>query len=433
MPDGSYDIDETMHFRYGQVDKEMIQHKESKVLILLLIFAIIASALPTAVNILSSSLLLVAVFKVTIKGFKVQRNLGSILVLLLVFWDTIRILDPNVPSLYVGFFGLRLSSLALIGYLLGVFWPRNFLHPTKVIFTLMLVFASFSLLLNQIDPSISDRIVRNADTPTQSLFGVARYQGLFSGPFHASMTGAFLLLAAFEYPTKKLGYVLKFSAIAVGFITVLNSGTRTGVFACILGAICLVLSHLRKFSGLLIILISSAAIVSLMFLSPNNFLSKYFSSSLIQSFFSTGSDRRFQNRFGSWELAGNLFAQRPIEGWGTGSGASTLEKYFIGFEHIYPHNEFLKILVEGGLIGLTIFVLFLIFVITRLAKNFRKRESLLVSSFIVLISFGSFGSALEALPWSFLLFVILGAETNKNTRSEDESRLTFTKFSHRIK
>jgi O-antigen ligase len=433
MPDGSYDVDEKMHFGYGQVDKEMFQRKESKVLILLLIFAIIASALPTAVNILASSLLLVAVFKVTIKGFRVQRNIGSILVLLLVFWDTIRIIDPNVPSLYVGFFGLRLSSLALIGYLLGVFWPRNLLHPTKVIFTLMLVFASFSLVLNLIDPSISDRIVRNADTPTQSLFGIARYQGLFSGPFHASFTGAFLLLAAFEYPTKKLGYVLKFSAIAVGLITVLNSGTRTGVFACVLGAIFLVLGHSRKIFSLFIILLSSAVTVSLMLLNPNNFLTKTFSSNFIQSFFSTGSDRRFQNRFGSWESARNLFAQRPIEGWGTGSGASTLEKYFIGFEHIYPHNEFLKILVEGGLIGLIIFTLFLIFVITRLAKNFRERESLLISSFIILITFGSFGSALEALPWSFLLFVILGAETNKNTTSEDEYRSTLTKFLHRSK
>lgn len=89
--------------------------------------------------------------------------------------------------------------------------------------------------------------------------------------------------------------------------------------------------------------------------------------------------------------------------WSNGKGPATYEKYEIPFP-FYSDNEYIKVLVENGIVGALLFVAFLIFVLKSSLKN-----SLKLFLCILMAWYGMFYNVMEVqigtmLFWSFLAF-----------------------------
>jgi putative inorganic carbon (HCO3(-)) transporter len=57
---------------------------------------------------------------------------------------------------------------------------------------------------------------------------------------------------------------------------------------------------------------------------------------------------------GGWQM----FVERPLTGWGVNQMPSELARHVSGFNHpvLYPHNTYLELLVEHGIVGLALYV-----------------------------------------------------------------------------
>jgi putative inorganic carbon (hco3(-)) transporter len=75
---------------------------------------------------------------------------------------------------------------------------------------------------------------------------------------------------------------------------------------------------------------------------------------------------------GGWQM----FLERPITGWGTNRMPGELPRYVSGYEEkvLYPHNTYLEVLVEHGVVGLALY-LWLMYELWRLRRGpIPKRE-----------------------------------------------------------
>ncbi len=133
-----------------------------------------------------------------------------------------------------------------------------------------------------------------------------------------------------------------------------------------------------------------------------------------------------------WYHLLSLWKEKPLLGYGlqTASSINPFEKYEgIGYD---PHNDFLKYLVETGLIGLLFYIIFIILVGSQIYQGYRfstdlRFKSLLFILFAVFVAW-QIGSLAEnfiaSTTFQYYFWAILGiALKSKRLQKKDEDNL----------
>lgn len=323
---------------------------------------------------------------------------------IIVYWAAL-LIHPNVPSLEIGILGFRKSALAVAGVLLGASVPETHRQSfVRVIVFLMSAAVVISIVGHFLFPDLlrSLRGASDTDIYTTMFRGQIRMQGVFAGPFHAAMAGGFLVCWALAY-WKDYKWLPK-AVLAIGLICIYLTLVRTSYVA--LGGI--IIAFILMSSGITskaqkigaIAVIGAAGLAAQLWLGFELF-------DIASTIGEAGSDSRFLNRFNDYQYAWDAFEQSPLVGWGAGSAGDVLAYAFESGVHVTSHNMGFKMLVEGGAIGASLWMVFLISAVLETDRTIAVGKFGL-SSLLFMLFMGLTGSSIEALPVTFFICVALG-------------------------
>lgn len=314
----------------------------------------------------------------------------------------------NFPGWYPALLGVRKTVPPFIFLVAGSLWPRDGARLVRSVLFLLLAACAASLVLHNLVPSVEDAVNRKANQYTGLYAGVPRLQGVFAGPFHVALAGLTLVLASAGLPGIWRNSALRFAAAAVGVTVLLEASVRSGWLALAGGLLTLTFFRRQRVPRVVRVaaVLSAGGVVLL-----GNLQAVLFqSNAALESLTHWQSDSRLLNRFASYREALSLVGRHPLFGWGPGSAADTLDRYFQNGVHVTAHNMLLAYAVEIGLVGAAAVVAMLVtsgFALCRLAATSAVGAwgfSLLVA-FLV---FGASGTAVDAAPVSSLVFLLVG-------------------------
>ena len=338
------------------------------------------------------------------------RRLVILLALTVIGYWLLVIGNPNVPSLRVGLLGVRKSMFVFVGLALGAAWPRDWRLRRTADYVWMLLCLSLliSISLHLAAPRIEAGFARSADVYTDLYAGGTRLQGIFAGPFHASMAASFLVLAGLYRVSRAPGPArwLPLISFALGLVGLYLAQVRTGYLVTLIGIMWLIARSSRggRIRALALVVTVVAGVV-LWLSTSNGGISKI--DPAAASLGGLGSDSRALGRVGTWQDAWHLFCMAPFTGWGAGSAGDTLDPYFVNGHHVTAHNAALKYMVEGGVIGLVLFVCCVLAVVWARPRP-SPVWSLAMPATVVLVGFSLTGAGVEAIPVSVLLALLIG-------------------------
>ncbi|WP_032405381.1 O-antigen ligase family protein [Rhodococcoides fascians] len=381
------------------------------------ILLIFSSLLPTSVNLpLQLGALGGAICAWLLQPKAVRRG-GPVVgwaVAITCFWFLLMFND-NIPSVSVGILGFRKSVLALGGLILGCSIAAAQVRSAEalVIRTLTAGLA-ISIIGRLWIPALDDiGADKSADSYTALFDGARRLQGIFAGPFHVAVCGVFLLgwcLVRFRRH--------KIEASLVGLVSIVATYltlVRTAYVAIVVVVLVYMLisprfeKFLMRAAGTLVATLLLAYIV----LTEDSGLA-----SVANSLGQISSDGRFLNRFPEYILSWNLFLASPLWGWGAGSAGDVMGQFFGPDRvHVTAHNLVFKIMVEGGMIGLLLWAgLFTVLILSIIVRS--DSGALALISLAGLTPFALTGSAIEALPVSYVVFFAVGLAVTRQRSKE---------------
>lgn len=132
---------------------------------------------------------------------------------------------------------------------------------------------------------------------------------------------------------------------------------------------------------------------------------------------------------GGWDM----FRERPVAGWGFHQMPAELPRYVDGFREkvLYPHNTYLEVLVENGLLGLALYA-WLMWELWRLGRGRlpgERTNGLLDSEFRrlwpILLAVYWVNAAVVVMSYQFVngtLFTVAGILAAQNRRAEADVR-----------
>ena len=321
--------------------------------------------------------------------------------------SAVEILNPNVPSLAVGLIGFRKSATFLLGIVIGLGWRGSRVRGLRLAWWCLFTSAVISLIVHLALPSVEQSIARRSGFYSRHIAGFERMQGILAGPFHVSMLGAFLFISALSPSIVIAQRWVRVTAAAVGLACVYFAQVRAGFAAIAIGALVmtLVTGSAKRWAGRLIS-IAALSVLAVVFINP---LTEYaLKVPALRVLVTHGlDDARFVGRYSAWTTSLDLIDRSPLFGSGAGSAGSTLDAFFFGAQHVTPHNDFLKYAVEGGVIQGLLFLLLCI----GLAIAVRPRRDPThfgMAAGLPLLAFASAGSAVDAIPVSLVMAVIVG-------------------------
>jgi O-antigen ligase len=321
---------------------------------------------------------------------------------ILVAWVLLMV-HPNVPDLYVGVLGARKTVLCLAGVVLGASIATHAIPAVeRTVIKVLLLAAVVSIGLHQFAPSVEASIGRSAGEYTAVIAGQARMQGIFAGPFHVAILG--LMLIGWGLCRWNVSRMLSLLSLVIGLATLYLSLVRTAYVVLALVILVVVIlspsvgKFIRRLSVAAIILVLGVAVISAV--DPAAL-------GIVESIADAANDDRFLGRFDSYGHALNLFNASPVFGWGSGSAGDTLGGYFINGQYVSPHNIVLKVMVEGGAIGLLLWVGLAVALLRGVGLR-TSQGTLAVVMLTALAGMGASIASLEALPLSMLVFFFAG-------------------------
>ena len=365
-----------------------------------------AGILPSHAGVLIQVIALCGGFIEWLSVPRTERRGSAVVVLvtvLIAVWALL-IFHPNVPDFTTGLLGFRKSVLAVAGVVLGLSIRQRYkIQAERIVVAAVFAAVVVSIVGHLWVPEITNLVsTREADEYTATYANEERLQGVFAGPFHAALAGVFLFswavvrfkssrwqasvvgmagLAAIALSLVRTSYI---SLVLVVVAFVLLSGTISGVLK---RATLVILAGLVSLFSVLAVRDDLAAVI-----------------------FSIGdfaTDGRFLNRFPGYMKALEMISASPIVGWGSGSSGDTLGSEFSMGLHVTSHNLLIKFAVEGGILGLAGFCAVIIAILKSLPQKTADGQ-LALMSLVGLFGFGITGSAIEALPVTYLIFVIVG-------------------------
>lgn len=338
--------------------------------------------------------------------------------------------NPNVPDLSTGLLGFRKTAFCVAGVIAGCAIPRRMAGAVELMVIRILIAAvGISILAFLFIPSLEALVNRSADEYTALIGGQKRLQGIFAGPFHAAL--ASMLLLGWGLVRLKVYRVTALAAAAVGtlalYLTLVRSA-YVGVAIMIFALIVIAPSFgkfMQRFSVGIAFLVAIVAVVLMEMPST---------ASTAMSIFDFSGDGRFLNRLPEYARGIAMIQESPIMGMGAGSAGDTLGEAFQSGQHVTPHNMFLKIIVEGGIVGALSWAGLAISIMRR-TQWLSPSGRLSVVSLTALLGLGLTGSAIDALPISFLVFFFAGlaidAEPAERERATDVKAQTLPSGTYR--
>ncbi|HET9163817.1 MAG TPA: O-antigen ligase family protein [Solirubrobacterales bacterium] len=313
---------------------------------------------------------------------------------------------PNVPSLSVGLLGVRKTTFFLLGLALGLVWPgRSAEGGERALIKLLLLVALATVAVHAFLPDLESSFERGASVYTEEFAGHARVSGFFSGPFHVSLLGTFLVLWAWHgYLSKaESGRVLA-ACLAAGLLLVDLSGVRTGYATIGLGvALTLLLRPSTRASKLRVVALTGLLAIAVGVLLSTSLVRDPALSSLGH----LSGDSRVASRLETISESERMIGESPLIGWGAGSAGSTLGADFFLGRHVTSHDMALGFLVEGGFLGLAL-VGVALFVALWGSRGLLSLRHPAAAAALSLIGFAIAGDVSEALPVSFFLMAFIG-------------------------
>lgn len=338
----------------------------------------------------------------------------------------IQILNPNIPALSAGLQGFRKTALGFILFYIGLLSFTTYdeikrcLKKFSILVTPLLLYGikQFFFYSDFDNFYLTSNL---AHVSTGLMFGQQRATSVFAGPFHfamfsAAMTVLNLWLAntSIKRSDKLMFYIL----CSISILACYSSLVRTNLIALIVGVLVYILLSNIKKSVFILPLLTIPSILIFGYVSSNTqalLLSDNEILRLIGTISNVENDSRFLGRTDGWNEIIRLAKDKPLTAYGTGSSGDTLQRSFDFEHHVTSHNYFLKILMETGVVGLLIVILFfLTFVVVLLRKAFGDSKE---SSKLSACSLGMFSifmvncmttSAIETYPVSGFIFFVIG-------------------------
>jgi O-antigen ligase len=366
---------------------------------------VFSTVLPSAVSSVIQVIAIAGSFLYWLRLSPTERRGKAVVIwaaLVIGYW-AILIFHPNVPGLDAGVLGFRKTVLCVAGVVAGASISRALLPAVeRTVVKILGLGILVSIALHLFAPSIEASIGRTAGQYTALLGGEARLQGVFSGPFHVALGG--LLLIGWALVRLKTQPRLATIVLLIGGAGTYLSLVRTAYVALLLVVLVIIFMapSFAKFARR-IVAATVAGLVALTVLASVNPSVLAVLESVAQ--FST--DTRFQGRFPGYQKGIEMLQVSPLFGWGSGSAGDTLQAYFNAGQHITSHNIVLKIAVEGGLIGLALWVGLFVSIVRRLDRT-NPLSAVAAASLAALIGMGLTVASLEALPMSFFAFLLVG-------------------------
>lgn len=385
-------------------------------LTLVLLALVFSTLMPSALSTLVQTFAVAVGFILWIASPAAQRR-GSPAVLfaaiILVYWAAL-LLHPNVPEVSVGLLGLRKTAMCVAGYALGAaIAPELRWAVERTVVKVLLAGVAVSIVIHFVAPGVEAAITRGAGEYTAIFGNQARLQGIFAGPFHIAVAGIVLVTwAVVRFSRARLlaSLALAVGLAAIAFALVRSAFVATAVALVVAALVAPTVGKATKrlaiVAGLAIAAVAVASIVA-----PQTLR-------VLDSIAGFQDDTRFLGRFAGYQEGLDLLARSPLIGWGAGAAGDTLDHAFIDGEHITSHNVVLKIAVEGGLLGLAAWVVFIVLAL-RATRRGSPERTLAAALLAGLLAMGMTVAATETLPISYLVFVLVGLCAAPRIRATD--------------
>lgn len=324
-------------------------------------------------------------------------------------------LNPNVPGASVALLGTRKSTLVFAALAIGALWPKSTAHETERLTVVLLALGGIvSLGLHYLAPSIENNLGRSSGAYTLLFHGKPRLEGIYSGPFHVALLGTFLVLRAWHinltWGRERLRSTLWLAAL--GLPLIILAQVRTAYVSLLLGVLLtLIFSPRGRVRGRWRLLLRTAAlgVVLVLFL-----VAGLGSNSALTSIPTIGSDARATNRIGSLSTGLSTFVHSPLVGTGPGSAGAADATDFVDRQHLTADDEFLAMLVEGGIVGvLALACAALTF--SHFARDLTSPRFASAAALYCLAGFCATTNAFEAIPVSVFLAVLIGAAAARSS------------------
>lgn len=378
-----------------------------------------ATIMPAAVNLLVQLGALAgayALWLMTPQDARRGKSVVGWVTAIIVVWAVLAF-HPNVPTLSTGMLGFRKTVLAFAGIVLGCAVASSMIGRFERLVIGSLASAlAVSIFGFYFVPDIEQLVSRSAGEYTSLYAGQARLQGIFSGPFHVSAGG--VLLICWVIVRWKEHRVLAALYAVIGMVSVYLSLVRSAYVALAIVVLVAVLfspAAQTMFRRAAIVVVGGAGIYALSVFTQSNL----FATAQSISDFST--DGRFLNRLPGYERGLALVGDSPLYGWGSGSAGDTMGAAFdqVG-AHVTPHNILLKFAVEGGFIGLLLIVALFVALWRRMPVT-SSQARLGVLAGVSLLGFGISLSAIETLPVSYFVMVMIGLGVHDREKTKAEA------------
>ncbi|CEP94203.1 O-antigen polymerase [[Clostridium] sordellii] len=353
------------------------------------------------------------------KNKSIPKNL-NIYVLTLLLLGLIGILNPNIINKYNSLIEFRKTIFQFLAIYIGYIYIYSREELNEILKFILII--SLPILIYGIKQYIIftefDMLYlaqSSADIYTNMYGGKFRAISIFSGPFHFGMFSLIMLCIAIYFMSiykEKSKYKYYLIAI-IAIISALSSLTRVNIVALLVILIVNLIFIFKvgnKKSILILLGLALLSLIMFIIVYSNGLILFNEKNVLYKTFYSLtniGTDTRFMGRIDTWIKSFEMIFNNIILGNGIGSAADAMS--YVAYNHVTPHNMFLKITIEIGIVGLVAFVFLWVVSLKKVIKLNNSYQKLYISVMLVILVNGMTGTTISAYPVNTLFWMIIGS------------------------
>ena len=340
----------------------------------------------------------------------------SLVLLLSIFWASVP-LNESLPTLSK--YRKLLYCPAVL--CLCLTWPAFRIYFFRIFYAALYLLAFASVAVALQIPGFS------APDPYQGAIFMKSHitEGFLMGVF--TLMNGYLLV----FDGRRATRVLAAAGLGLGCLVVfyLING-RTGYLSVAVALLSVLLFAFKDKRQLLVALGALTVVAAVVFLTSERVQGRLNDAAGdIHGYWVEGNDRSSMGlRLSFWVNGGKIFLNSPLLGNGVGSFESEMNKLADRADELHPipvtgnaHNDFIMVAVQTGLLGLTLWLVFL-WRLYRFPASFPDRYRLLIRGFIALYVTGAFFNSylldFTEGTVAVLIFGVLMSLTDKNTIRE---------------
>jgi O-antigen ligase len=149
----------------------------------------------------------------------------------------------------------------------------------------------------------------------------------------------------------------------------------------------------------------------------------------IEDIYNPPADSSVRWRFAQWERMYGLFLKKPLTGYGIGTEVVVHEREF-GFNagNPYTHNDFLRVALETGVIGVLSYFILLMVTLFKLISNYRKEKNpwtkdfglFVLALFIAILSFSLTNNTLRETVTQWTVWSLVAIALSLYSQKKDK-------------